>query len=112
MPGRILPTTFALALAAVPAWSRFPLGPEFQVNGYTTGNQQNASVAAAVKRFSPVADAIFADGFESGTATYLHRALSGVRVVLTLSNIWRYAALSGVDVPLQGGGAGNTLVGN
>jgi hypothetical protein len=47
MAARLLPFALVLSLSSAPAWGQWPLGPEFQVNSYTTSNQYNASIASA-----------------------------------------------------------------
>jgi hypothetical protein len=116
-------------------------GPEFRLNTFTTGAQFRASVASMGagqfvtawsgtdqdghasgvfgQRF--LADVIFRDGFEAGpldassaSATdgdLAHRGCAS-QTVLTLSNYCPTLTSSVGDVPLQGSGAGNTLVGN
>jgi hypothetical protein len=43
---RPIPVVLALSLTAVHAWAQVPIGPEFHVNTYTTGDQAIAHVAA------------------------------------------------------------------
>jgi hypothetical protein len=47
MSKRLMAATMALGLLAARAWGQIPVGPEFQVNTFTTGHQRDASVAAA-----------------------------------------------------------------
>ena len=47
MSKRLMAATMALGLLAARALGQIPVGPEFQVNTFTTGHQRDASVAAA-----------------------------------------------------------------
>ena len=46
MPKRIVPVVLVVCLAPIGAWSQVRVGPEFRVNGHTTGSQAHSSVAA------------------------------------------------------------------
>jgi hypothetical protein len=47
MAARRLPFALVLTLSSASAWGQLPLGPEFQVNSYTTENQYHPAITSA-----------------------------------------------------------------